>query len=87
MFVLQGNLGTFFVTNVRLVWHANINETFNVSIPYLQMVGVNLIDIATVKPVLRDHHHEKPLVFKDQIFVAEVLKFSVIEPVMKDHLS
>jgi hypothetical protein len=34
----QGNLGTFFVTNVRLVWHANLAENFNVSIPYLQMV-------------------------------------------------
>jgi hypothetical protein len=34
----QGNLGTFFVTNVRLVWHANLAENFNVSIPYLQIV-------------------------------------------------
>lgn len=33
----QGNLGTFFITNVRLVWHANLAENFNVSIPYLQM--------------------------------------------------
>jgi len=40
----QGNLGTFFVTNVRLVWHANINENFNVSIPYLQMRSVKLRD-------------------------------------------
>ena len=37
---LKGNLGTFFITNVRLVWHANLNESFNVSIPYLQMVRV-----------------------------------------------
>jgi Bardet-Biedl syndrome 5 protein len=29
----QGNLGTFFITNVRLVWHANLAENFNVSIP------------------------------------------------------
>lgn len=36
----QGNLGTFYITNVRLVWHANMNDTFNVSIPYLQMVRV-----------------------------------------------
>ncbi|GFR91599.1 Bardet-Biedl syndrome 5 protein homolog [Elysia marginata] len=35
----QGNLGTFYITNVRLMWHANINESFNVSIPYLQMSG------------------------------------------------
>uniref|UniRef100_A0A3B3RIP5 Bardet-Biedl syndrome 5 protein homolog n=1 Tax=Paramormyrops kingsleyae TaxID=1676925 RepID=A0A3B3RIP5_9TELE len=35
----QGNLGTFFITNVRIVWHANMNECFNVSIPYLQITG------------------------------------------------
>uniref|UniRef100_A0A8C8D8E6 Bardet-Biedl syndrome 5 n=1 Tax=Oncorhynchus tshawytscha TaxID=74940 RepID=A0A8C8D8E6_ONCTS len=34
----RGNLGTFFITNVQIVWHANINESFNVSIPYLQIV-------------------------------------------------
>lgn len=33
----QGNLGTFFISNVRLVWHANTAENFNVSIPYLQV--------------------------------------------------
>ena len=38
VFISQGNLGTFYITNVRLMWHANINESFNVSIPYLQMV-------------------------------------------------
>uniref|UniRef100_A0A8C7FK58 Bardet-Biedl syndrome 5 n=1 Tax=Oncorhynchus kisutch TaxID=8019 RepID=A0A8C7FK58_ONCKI len=27
-----GNLGTFFITNVQIVWHANINESFNLSI-------------------------------------------------------
>ncbi|OQR76024.1 Bardet-Biedl syndrome 5 protein-like [Tropilaelaps mercedesae] len=32
----QGNLGTFYVTNVRIVWHANLNENFNVSLPYIQ---------------------------------------------------
>lgn len=37
-FVYQGNLGTFFISNVRIVWHANMNESFNVSIPYLQIV-------------------------------------------------
>lgn len=29
----QGNLGTFYITNVRMVWHANLAENFNVSIP------------------------------------------------------
>ena len=33
----QGNLGTFVVTNVRLVWFANLAENFNVSIPYIQI--------------------------------------------------
>ncbi|CAH3195350.1 unnamed protein product [Porites evermanni] len=40
----QGNLGTFYITNVRLVWHANMNDTFNVSIPYLQMKSVKIRD-------------------------------------------
>jgi len=40
VFCLQGNLGTFFVSNVRVVWHANLNESFNVSIPYLQIVSI-----------------------------------------------
>lgn len=34
----QGNLGSFFITNVRVVWYATLAENFNVSIPYLQMV-------------------------------------------------
>lgn len=37
----QGNLGTFFITNVRIVWHANMNDSFNVSIPYLQIVSIS----------------------------------------------
>lgn len=40
----QGNLGTFIITNVRLVWFASMNESFNVSIPYLQMKSVKLRD-------------------------------------------
>jgi len=40
----QGNLGSFFITNVRLVWHANLAENFNVSIPYLQMKQVRVRD-------------------------------------------
>jgi len=36
----QGNLGSFFITNIRVVWFANLAENFNVSIPYLQMKGV-----------------------------------------------
>eukprot|EP00238_Polyblepharides_amylifera_P011864 CAMPEP_0196591254 /NCGR_PEP_ID=MMETSP1081-20130531/68981_1 /TAXON_ID=36882 /ORGANISM="Pyramimonas amylifera, Strain CCMP720" /LENGTH=309 /DNA_ID=CAMNT_0041914559 /DNA_START=246 /DNA_END=1175 /DNA_ORIENTATION=+ len=40
----QGNLGTFFITNVRLVWHANLAENFNVSIPYLQIKSIRIRD-------------------------------------------
>merc|ERR1712072_1674710 len=38
----QGNLGTFFITNVRMVWHANLAENFNVSIPYIQISSVRV---------------------------------------------
>lgn len=38
----QGNLGTFYITNVRMVWHANLAENFNVSIPYLQMKTIRM---------------------------------------------
>ena len=33
----QGNLGTFIITNIRIIWFANLAENFNVSIPYLQI--------------------------------------------------
>lgn len=38
----QGNLGTFIITNVRVVWFAVLAENFNVSIPYLQMKSINV---------------------------------------------
>ncbi|RNA32571.1 Bardet-Biedl syndrome 5 [Brachionus plicatilis] len=40
----QGNLGTFYITNIRVIWHANMNENFNVSVPYLQMKGIKIRD-------------------------------------------
>jgi Bardet-Biedl syndrome 5 protein len=40
----QGNLGILFVTNVRLVWHAQLAENFNVSIPYLQIKLIKVRD-------------------------------------------
>lgn len=40
----QGNLGTFFISNVRVVWYANLADSFNVSIPYLQMKSIKLRD-------------------------------------------
>lgn len=38
----QGNLGSLMTTNVRLVWFADVNETFNMSLPYLQVQSVEL---------------------------------------------
>ncbi|CAL4167474.1 unnamed protein product, partial [Meganyctiphanes norvegica] len=38
----QGNLGTFIITNVRLVWFANMNELFNISLPFLQISSVKV---------------------------------------------
>lgn len=36
----QGSLGTFVVTNIRIVWFADLANNFNVSIPYIQIVNV-----------------------------------------------
>lgn len=38
----QGSLGTFIVTNIRLVWFADMNENFNISLPYLQVDSVSI---------------------------------------------
>lgn len=48
----QGNLGTFIVTNVRLVWYADINETFNISLPYMQMANVGSADVLSANAKL-----------------------------------
>lgn len=36
----QGSLGTLIITNVRLVWFADMNEGFNISLPHLQIASV-----------------------------------------------
>ena len=38
---LKGNLGTAIITNVRVVWYAQMNELFNISIPYIQIASVS----------------------------------------------
>ncbi|XP_044742090.1 Bardet-Biedl syndrome 5 protein homolog [Chrysoperla carnea] len=38
----QGNLGTLIITNIRIVWFADINEAFNISLPYLQITSVKI---------------------------------------------
>lgn len=40
----QGNLGVFYTTSVRVVWHAQLAENFNVSIPYMQMKSITVRD-------------------------------------------
>ena len=40
----HGNLGTLYVTNVRVVWYAQLAESFNVSIPYQQLKAVKVRD-------------------------------------------
>ena len=37
-------MGTFYFTNIRVIWHANMNENFNVSVPYLQMKVIKIRD-------------------------------------------
>lgn len=40
--VEQGNVGTFIVTNIRVVWFADVNPQFNVSIPYLTVANITI---------------------------------------------
>lgn len=39
---MQGNLGIFIITNIRVVWHADANESFNISLPYMQIISVRI---------------------------------------------
>ncbi|XP_075145176.1 Bardet-Biedl syndrome 5 protein [Haematobia irritans] len=38
----QGNLGCFVVTNIRVVWYADSNDTFNISLPYMQIANIRI---------------------------------------------
>eukprot|EP00605_Chrysophyceae_sp_TOSAG23-4_P001790 GSChrysophyteH1.ASY1.ANO1.1979.1 assembled CDS len=38
----QGNLGSFYFTNVRMVWHAELANNFNVSCPYMQIKSITI---------------------------------------------
>ena len=49
----QGNLGTAILTNVRVVWYANMNELFNISIPYLQIASVKNFIVMSLMTKLR----------------------------------
>ena len=38
----QGNLGLFVVTNVRIVWYAQLTENFNVSVPWVHVKRIHV---------------------------------------------
>jgi len=38
----QGNLGTFVITDVRVVWYAELSDNFNVSLPWVQVKCVRV---------------------------------------------
>ncbi|CAF4880895.1 unnamed protein product [Pieris macdunnoughi] len=40
----SGNLGTMIISNVRIVWYADINEAFNVSLPYITIESISIRD-------------------------------------------
>ncbi|CAB3233117.1 unnamed protein product [Arctia plantaginis] len=40
----SGNLGTLVVTNVRVVWYADVNDAFNVSMPYITIESISVRD-------------------------------------------
>lgn len=40
----QGNLGTFVITDVRVVWYAQLSDNFNVSLPWVQVKCVRVRD-------------------------------------------
>ena len=44
---MQGNLGTAIITNVRVVWYAQMNDLFNISIPYIQIASVSTISVTS----------------------------------------
>lgn len=38
----QGNLGSFIITNVRIVWFAQLSDNFNVSLPWIQIKCIRI---------------------------------------------
>lgn len=40
----KGNLGIFHITDIRIIWHAELNENFNVSVPYYQTKSIKIRD-------------------------------------------
>jgi len=44
VFLFKGNLGIFHITDIRVIWHAELNENFNVSVPYYQTKSIKIRD-------------------------------------------
>ena len=40
----QGNLGSFILTSVRVIWFAESNLLFNVSLPWVQIENIKIRD-------------------------------------------
>ncbi|XP_034835724.1 BBSome complex member BBS5 [Maniola hyperantus] len=38
----SGNLGTMVISNVRIVWYADVNDAFNVSMPYITIESITI---------------------------------------------
>ncbi|XP_033227509.1 Bardet-Biedl syndrome 5 protein homolog [Belonocnema kinseyi] len=72
----QGNVGTIIVTNVRIVWFADMNQQFNVSLPYHCLASVN-VRKSKFGPTL--------VVVSNEVSGGYVLGFR-IDPVEKLHL-
>jgi Bardet-Biedl syndrome 5 protein len=66
----QGNLGNFYITNVRAAWFASLSENFNVSIPYVQITAVKL----------RDSKFGQALVIETSIYAGSYVLGFLINP-------
>ncbi|EFO86825.1 CRE-BBS-5 protein [Caenorhabditis remanei] len=40
--LIQGSLGVFVITNIRIVWYAELNTGYNVSVPYLTLYSARV---------------------------------------------
>ncbi|XP_050679468.1 Bardet-Biedl syndrome 5 protein homolog [Leptidea sinapis] len=40
----SGSLGTMIISNVRVVWYSDVNEAFNVSLPYITIESITIRD-------------------------------------------
>ena len=53
-----GNLGTFVITNVRVIWYANLAPAFNVSIPFIQIKMVRIKNSKFGTALVLDVHRQ-----------------------------